>query len=180
MLTTSWFIAAHTLLKSRARTSPPITDIRAGMKALDTLLAHLNRRKTENPEHLIVFRVGEWMYLITTLLMLPRLEMNYGLASCRSGWSYSAVSPRRSGKRELRFMFLHFQPSAKHKPFPVKRLRTPSSQNNISFSALYEEFKGRHTPHASVARNRRGVVPLRDRCDIVITGMMDVRQVNTV
>lgn len=75
LLTTSLFIMAHTLLKSRDRTSPLMEDVRVGLEALNTLLARFSMRLTENPEYLFAFGIGEWLYLITGLFMLPRLEM---------------------------------------------------------------------------------------------------------
>ncbi|RVX72743.1 hypothetical protein B0A52_04142 [Exophiala mesophila] len=74
-LTTSLFITAHTLLKSRDRSSPLAEDVHAGLGALDSLLAHFSMRFTKSPKYLVTFGIGEWMHLITALFMLPRLEM---------------------------------------------------------------------------------------------------------
>lgn len=75
LLTTSLFIMAHTLLKSRNRTSPVMEDVRVGLEALNTLLAQFSMRLTESPKYLFGFGIGEWLYLITGLFILPRLEM---------------------------------------------------------------------------------------------------------
>jgi hypothetical protein len=86
------FITAYTFLKSKSLRAPRSRALGIGLEACQAVLSHILEKPSS---HLVKLSIVEWAHLITTLFILPWLEISATLDRSTGSVSLHATSTRK-------------------------------------------------------------------------------------